>query len=71
MILRAIASPFNPRIQAQSSSLRKCDQTIKIHSSGVSRATRRLMRKNAYREIVQPVLQKPFGEADLGCASIR
>ena len=30
----------------------------------------RLMRKNSYREIVQPVLQKPFGEADLGCTSV-
>ena len=43
---------------------------VTLYSSGVSRATRRLMRKNAYREIVQPVLQKPFGEADLGCTSI-
>ena len=28
------------------------------------------MRKNSYRKIVQPVLQKPFGEADLGGTSI-
>ena len=28
------------------------------------------MPKNAYREIVKPVLQKPFGQVDLGCTSI-
>ena len=43
---------------------------FRIHSNGVSRATRRLMRKNAYREIVQPVLQKPLIDAHLDGQSL-